>query len=203
MDRRTLLQSIIVAAASLTTSAIDMLATDDLVMRFQQRYQGLKSVRCSFSGAANQRGTLAAVRGGKYRLTMNDRIIVSDGTSVYNATPSAKTVIINRFNPKATDVSIERVFFELLTVYRATVQSSNGVQRTLRLLPPASSAVVYGVRELTVVVHASTLAISRCTATTDSGQFTFTISDLRVNTSVPASTFVYAPPSGWEVIDLR
>lgn len=203
MDRRALLQTLVVAAASLTTSAIDVFATDDLVMRFQQRYQGLKSVRCSFSGSGNQRGTLAAVRGGKYRLSMNDRIIVSDGTSIYNASPSAKTVIINRFNPKATDVSIERVFFELLTVYRATVQSADGVQRTLRLVPPASSAVVYGVRELSVIVNASTLAISRCTATTDSGQFTFAITDLKLNTSLPASTFVYTPASGWEVIDLR
>lgn len=203
MDRRTLLRSALIAVAGVTLAPIQGVAADDVVTRFQQRYQGLTSVRCLFSGAANQRGTLAAVRGGKFRLTTSDRIIVSDGSSVYNATPSAKTVIVNKFNPRATDVSIERVFFELLTVYRASVQASNGVYRTLRLVPPSPNAVVNAVRELSVVVHATTLTVTSITATTDAGQFSFTISQLKINAPVPAATFAYTAPTGWEVIDLR
>lgn len=203
MQRRTLLRSAIIAAACFAVTPIRAIATDDIVARFQQRYQGLKSVRCTFNGSANQRGTLAAIRGGKFRLTTGDRVIVSDGSSVYNATPSTKTVIVNRFNPKATDVSIERVFFDVLTIYRASVQSSKGGSTTLRLVPPASTAVVYGVRELLVVISTSSLAITSITATTDAGQFTFAISQLKINTAVPASTFTYAAPQGWEVIDLR
>lgn len=203
MERRTLLRSAIIAAASIAISPIRAIATDDLVTRFQLRYQGLKSVRCTFNGAANQRGTLAAVRGGKFRLITGDRIIVSDGSSVYNATTSAKTVIVNRFNPKATDVSIERVFFDVLTIYRASVLSAKGGATTLRLVPPASTAVVYGVRELLVVINTSSLVITSITATTDAGQYTFAISELKINTSVPASVFTYAAPQGWEVIDLR
>lgn len=204
MERRTLLRSAIIAAASVAISPIRAIAADDLVARFQQRYQGLKSVRCTFNGAANQRGTLAAVRGGKFRLITGDRIIVSDGSSVYNATTSAKTVIVNRFNPKATDVSIERVFFDVLTIYRASVLSAKGgATTTLRLVPPASTAVVYGVRELLVVINTSSLVITSITATTDAGQYTFAISELKINSSVPASVFTYAAPQGWEVIDLR
>lgn len=203
MQRRTLLRSAIIAAACLAVTPIGAIATDDIVARFQQRYQGLKSVRCTFNGSANQRGALAAIRGGKFRLTTSDRVIVSDGSSVYNATPSTKTVIVNRFNPKATDVSIERVFFDVLTIYRASVQSSKGGTTTLRLVPPASTSVVYGVRELLVVISTSSLAITSITATTDAGQFTFAISQLKINTAVPASTFTYAVPQGWEVIDLR
>lgn len=203
MQRRTLLRSAIIAAACFAVTPIGAIAADDIVARFQQRYQGLKSVRCTFNGSGNQRGMLAAIRGGKFRLTTSDRVIVSDGSSVYNATPSTKTVIVNRFNPKATDVSIERVFFDVLTIYRASVQSSKGGTTTLRLVPPASTSVVYGVRELLVVISTSSLAITSITATTDAGQFTFAISQLKINTAVPASTFTYAVPQGWEVIDLR
>lgn len=203
MDRRTLLRSIIAATAGLATAPVRSFAADNIIMRFQERYQGITSVRCAFSSSAKLEGTLAAVRGGKFRMTLSDRVIVSDGTSVYNATPSAKTVIVNRFNPKASDVSIERVFFELLTVYRATIQSANGRTRTLRLVPPAPSAVVHGVRELFVVLRADTLVISTITAVTDAGQFAFAITKLAINTSIPTSTFSYVPPAGWEVIDLR
>lgn len=203
MDRRTLLRSIIVAAAGLVAAPVRSFAAEDLIMRFQQRYQGITSVRCAFSSSANLNGTLAAIRGGKFRMTMSDRVIVSDGTSVYNATPSTKTVIVNRFNPKASDVSIERVFFELLTVYTATIQSATGATRSLRLIPPAPSAVVHGVRELTVILRADTLAISSITAITDAGRFTFSITNLKINVGIPGSTFSYVPPAGWEVIDLR
>jgi outer membrane lipoprotein-sorting protein len=202
MNRRELLCSLLVAAtgAVITPRAA---AGDDIVLRFQQRYHGLTSVRCSFAGSPGPRGTLVAVRGGKFRLETSDRIIVSDGKAVYNATPSSKTVIINRFNPKATDVSIERMFFDILTVYRATASQGAGNSHTLRLLPPSPTAIVSGVRELTATIDASSMNISRLVATTDSGQYTFTISNLKVNRSVPPSAFTYAPPSGWEVIDLR
>jgi outer membrane lipoprotein-sorting protein len=112
-------------------------------------------------------------------------------------------VIVNKFNPRATDVSIERVFFELLTVYRASVQASSGVYRTLRLVPPSPNAIVNAVRELSVVVHATTLAVTSITATTDAGQFSFAITQLKINAPVPAATFTYKAPTGWEVIDLR
>lgn len=203
MDRRTLLRSALLAAASIALAPINGYAANDVVMRFQQRYQGLTSIRCSFSGTASQRGTLAAVRGGKFRLTTSERIIISDGSSVYNVTPSAKTVIVNTFNPRATDVSIERVFFEVLTVYRASLQASNGVYRTLRLVPPSPNAMVNAVRELSVTVHANTLAVTSVTVSTDAGQFTFAITQLKINAPVPASTFVYKAPTDWEVIDLR
>lgn len=202
MNRRELLRSVlVVAVGAIITPGVT--AGDDLVMRFQQRYQGLTSVRCSFSGSPGPRGTLVAIRGGKFRLETSDRIIVSDGKAVYNATPSAKTVIINKFNPKATDVSIEKMFFDVLTIYRATASQGAGSSQTLRLLPPSPSAIVSGVRELTATIDPSSLNISRLVATTDSGQYTFTISQLKINRSVSPSVFAYAPPSGWEVIDLR
>jgi len=59
------------------------------------------------------------------------------------------------------------------------------------------------VRALLVVISTSSLAITSITATTDAGQFTFAISQLKINTAVPVSTVAYAAPQGWEVIDLR
>lgn len=189
----------IVAACSST-----LLSASQLSDRFHQTYSTLRSLSCTFKESSGLKGSIAAMRGGKYIVRLPDRELVSDGSTVWNITPSSKTVILDRYRANADDMSIERIFFTLMAVYRVQREekiSSTG-RTTLRLVPPAQDAMVGGVAWADVTIddrmNVHSITINDGTATSR-----WTITGLKRNPSLSPSTFSYKPASGWQVIDLR
>lgn len=189
----------IVAACSST-----LLSASQLSDRFHQTYSTLRSLSCTFKESSGLKGSIAAMRGGKYDVRLPDRRLVSDGSTVWNITPSSKTVILDRYRANADDMSIERIFFTLMAVYRVQREekiSSTG-RTTLRLVPPAQDAMVGGVAWADVTIdermNVHSITINDGTATSR-----WTITGLKRNPSLSPSTFSYKPASGWQVIDLR
>ena len=189
----------IVAACSST-----LLSASQLSDRFHQTYSTLRSLSCTFKESSGLKGSIAAMRGGKYDVRLPDRQLVSDGSTVWNITPSSKTVILDRYRANADDMSIERIFFTLMAVYRVQREekiSSTG-RTTLRLVPPAQDAMVGGVAWADVTIddrmNVHSITINDGTATSR-----WTITGLKRNPSLSPSTFSYKPASGWQVIDLR
>lgn len=189
----------IVAACSST-----LLNASQLSDRFHQTYSTLRSLSCTFKESSGLKGSIAAMRGGKYDVRLPDRRLVSDGSTVWNITPSSKTVILDRYRANADDMSIERIFFTLMAVYRVQREekiSSMG-RTTLRLVPPAQDAMVGGVAWADVTIdermNVHSITINDGTATSR-----WTITGLKRNPSLSPSTFSYKPASGWQVIDLR
>lgn len=189
----------IVAACSST-----LLSASQLSDRFHQTYSTLRSLSCTFKESSGLKGSIAAMRGGKYDVRLPDRQLVSDGSTVWNITPSSKTVILDRYRANVDDMSIERIFFTLMAVYRVQREEkiSSTVRTTLRLVPPAQDAMVGGVAWADVTIddrmNVHSITINDGTATSR-----WTITGLKRNPSLSPSTFSYKPASGWQVIDLR
>ena len=189
----------IVAACSST-----LLSASQLSDRFHQTYSTLRSLSCTFKESSGLKGSIAAMRGGKYDVRLPDRRLVSDGSTVWNITPSSKTVILDRYRANVDDMSIERIFFTLMAVYRVQREEkiSSTVRTTLRLVPPAQDAMVGGVAWADVTIdermNVHSITINDGTATSR-----WTITGLKRNPSLSPSTFSYKPASGWQVIDLR
>jgi len=198
-------RDILLFAAGLAATATGIMAGPggSLLDRFHATYGSLRTVRCSFRSAQGINGTITARRGGSYRITVPDRTIVSDATSVWSATTSARTVIINRYRATSGDLSLEKIFFEIMTIYRGSVltQSKRG-GGTVRLEPPASNAVIAGVSRADVDLDPS-LKVTAVTVTVNGSTQTFRISGLALNPKVSDAEFTYRPPKGWETIDLR
>ncbi|MBU3741897.1 MAG: outer membrane lipoprotein carrier protein LolA [Candidatus Kapabacteria bacterium] len=172
--------------------------------RFHTTYASLRSLSCTFTDASGIRGSVSAVKGGKYDIKLPDRRIVSNGTTVWNITPSSKTVIINAMNTNSEDLSIERVFFTLMAVYRIQNESKPDARKhiTLRLVPPAPSAVVGGVVWADVTVDAS-MNVETITIHDGASTTRWAISRLKRNRPIDASVFTFTPANDWQVIDLR
>lgn len=197
--RPRIVTSWIVAACSST-----LLNASQLSDRFHQTYANLRSLSCRFTETSGIKGSIAAMRGGKYDVRLPDRRLVCDGSTVWNITPTSKTVILDRYRANADDLSIERVFFTLMAVYRVQREekvASTG-RTTLRLVPPAKNAMVGGVAWADVTIddkmNVYTIVINDGTATSR-----WTITGLKRNASLTSTTFTYKPASGWQVIDLR
>ena len=181
------------------------LYASDMAERFHRTYASLRSLSCTFTDPSGLKGSIQAVKGGKYRLQLPDRVMVSDGRSVWNATSSTKTVIINALQSGAAttdDLSIERVFFTLLAVYRVQHEQQARGLTTLRLVPPSPTATVGGVEWADVVVDKA-MSVRSITVHDASSTTSWTITQVRRNPSIAASTFSYVPPSNWQIIDLR
>lgn len=181
---------------TLHASAADILET------FHTRYRSLTSISMRFSGTDGISGSITARKGGKYRIEAGGRIIACDGRTVWNAQASTKSVIVNAYKPLSNEVSLERVFFEIISVYRSSIveQSPNGT--TLRLTAPQPTAIIANVTSLDITLDASA-NVSKIVVASGPSKITYSISKMRTNQSTPSSFFTYTIPKGWEVLDLR
>lgn len=198
------MQRHVILAAVCCLASTAHAGTPTLAERFHQRYVSLRSVSCTFKDGSGLRGQLEAMRGGRYMVTLADRRIISDGKTVWNVTPDTKTVIVNAMQGNADDLSLERVFFTIMAVYRGSVTSApnrNGTA-TLRLIPPAPDAVVGGVEQADVTIDRS-MRVTAITVKDGSALTRWTITAMTLDPKLDASRFTYVPPKGWNVVDLR
>lgn len=198
------MQRHVILAAVCCLASTAHAGTPTLAERFHQRYVSLRSVSCTFKDGSGLRGQLEAMRGGRYMVTLADRRIISDGKTVWNVTPDTKTVIVNAMKGNADDLSLERVFFTIMAVYRGSVTSApnrNGTA-TLRLIPPAPDAVVGGVEQADVTIDRS-MRVTAITVKDGSALTRWTITAMTLDPKLDASRFTYVPPKGWNVVDLR
>ncbi len=171
--------------------------------KFHAQYRSVRALSCTFRDGKSLTGTLLAQRGGRYRITLPDREIVSDGSSVWSATTSARTVIINTYNPSSNDLSLERVFFEIMNVYRSSIRESRrDGGAVIRLEAPRADAVIAGVTVADVNVDPSCI-VKSITLTHNGSTQQFHIQKLQLTPRIRKTDFSYTPPLGWEIVDLR
>lgn len=183
-------------------SASKVMAGQTLVDKFQITHRTMKSAKVIFSSPNGFGGTITAIRGGRYRVEFTDRLIVSDGKTVWSATHSAKTVVINSYNASKADVSLERVLFDILSVYHAVILKESSSGGIIRLTPPSEQTVISGVTRIDAEVNTKGY-VKSLTITEHGSTSTYTFSRFVPNAPAPASLFHWSVPKGWTVVDLR
>lgn len=196
ITRRTFLRlsSLSVVLPVATTATV--FAKDD-IQRFRDLYSSLKTISLSFSSSA-AKGTLVAKAGGMYRIELGEKKFVCNGQQIWTVSAKTKTIVIDAFDSDNDQMSIERVFFVLLNVYRPKKISKSVIQLT----PPDPSATVAGVEKVECTVD-SKMRISSIRVFEGGSPTTWKISNLKVNKNVNNGQFTVTPETGWDVIDLR
>ncbi|MCU0331044.1 MAG: hypothetical protein MUC47_08735 [Candidatus Kapabacteria bacterium] len=185
----------------LCLASTGVFAKEDIAQRFHTTYRSLKSIECTFTREGTINGSLIAIKGKGYDIRVGDRRIVSDGVLIWNITEGTKTVVINKVQSNSQDLSIEQMFFTMMSIYVPSVVKESGAVTTLRLLPPSPQAIVGGVEQADVSIDRS-LKVKRI-ETRDGGQTSiWTVTSMKLN-RVGATSFSYKPLSGWNVVDLR
>lgn len=193
---------VLMGVSALLVTPASAHAAGDLLDRFHATYRSANTIRCTFKTSSGLKGTIVARRGGAYVVTLPDRTLASDGKSVWSSSLSAKTVIINSYKTLSSDLSLERVFFDIMNIYRGQVIERKGNGGTIRLTPPEARTVIAGVTRADVTLDASTL-VTGLLLTENGTSTSYTITALTINPKLKASLFTYSPPKGWDVIDLR
>ena len=189
-------------AAIVAVSAVSLVASDDALQTFHAKYRGLNTISFVFKGQQGLSGSILAKRGGSYRITSSDRTVVSDGKTVWNATSSTKTVIVSDYKPTSTDVSIERVFFEVMSIYRSSISSQNSSAIVVRLDAPSAQTQIAGISSVELSCTPAFL-VKGVRIVTNGSASEFSISKFVANTATKSSQFRFAVPDDWQMIDIR
>ena len=186
----------------------------DVLSRLQERYKSVNDASVTFSqhvlfGVTKSensfRGTFVMKKGNKYRIELEEQTVVTDGKSLWSYSKENNQVIINAYREDPKSFSPDKVLVTAPTDYVATIVGKEpyGKRQTtiLKLIPKAKRS---SLRWLKVWVDDDG-ALMRRIQVFDASENTVTydLDEIKLNSGIADSQFVFAPPPQAEVIDLR
>ncbi len=173
---------------------------DDAVATFEQHVKfGYSSIEQTFEG------TLTFRKPNRYRIESDAQTIVTDGVTVWAYSAANKQVIIDRYKENQNSVSPEQFLLNLPSAYYVsllgTEKSTTGLQYLLKLVPKDDRSFIRSVK-MWIDAGSSTIRKVLITDVNDT-ETTYTVKDLRLNTNVRDAEFMFTPPPGTDVVDLR
>lgn len=167
-----------------------------------------KTIKVSVSnaGSAQNSAVVTAKRGNKFVLEMADRTIICNAKDIWNYDKQRKAVSISAFNPNANSLSVEKVFFEVLSAYKATQfqkqnNSSTGSAYILTLTP--NGKPISGAQSITLTIDATTYSIKKVVVVAQQGKQEWNVLSLQLNPKIKDTLFNFKVPKGVEVVDMR
>ncbi len=207
--------SVIVLAFGLTAGALaQQLDVRDVTEKIQRRYETIEDATARFSQQVkfgyskieqNFSGTLVMKKPNRYRIESEHQTLVTDGTTVWSYSPMNKQVIVDRYKENQNSLSPEHFLLNLPSNYYSSIlgkESADGSSLVLlRLLPKDDQSFV---KSMKVWVEEGTWVVRKVELVdVNDTQTVYTVQDVKLNTSVKESAFVFSPPSGTEIVDLR
>lgn len=190
------------------------LNVNDVTEKMQRRYEMIddasaefvKHVKLGFSNIEQTyTGFLFIKKPSKFRIEAENETVVTDGVTVWLYSPVNNQVIVDNYKENQNSISPENFLLNLPQNYYATLLSSEkaakGPTVTLKLIPKDDRAFVKSAK---VFVDAGTWVVRKITILdVNDTETNYTIKDIRLNTNLSDKKFIYIPPAGVEVVDLR
>ncbi len=180
----------------------------EVYKKMLEKYSSMNSLRLNFSSRQNSKlsGSLKASKGNKYKIVLGDRIIVSNGKSVWNYSISQKNVSISPFESSKGGFSIERFFFEFLNGYKPETMTLEADSRgrkcySLLMKPPKKMADMPSY--IKIRINMTDFSIMSVGSDIGHGFENFDLKGISVNPKIKDAEYSFKPPKGTEVIDLR
>jgi outer membrane lipoprotein carrier protein len=187
---------------------------DEILGRVRKKYDSIRDAEVSFSQRTRfavakiehqAHGTLALKKENKYRIEMEDQVIVTDGVTVWSYSVPNKQVLIDVFRQNERTLSPERILSGAPGEYAPTVIGHENIEGAdmaiLKLAPRGEHMLVASLR---LWIDTETWLIRKAEVTDVNGkETTYSVSDIRINTGIPDARFTLKIPEGVEVVDLR
>lgn len=191
-----------------STELLSQDSKNDLFAQLRKRYGNMNSLEVKFIGVepiSGMKGTLKAMRSGKYMLELSDRKIISDGHTIWNFQPSRKNVTINAIKNRPSN-SLDIILFNFLYNYQPKeIQEytiGNTVHHGLELIPKNGKSVL-GIKSLTMYVKKGSSEIKRISAMDGNQKQVWEVESLTINGGLKDAHFTFTPPKDAEIIDMR
>lgn len=175
-----------------------------------EKYSGLKSLSTKFSIDGNYRvtGSIRAKKGNKYLLDLGNRIVVSNGKTLWNYSKRSNNVVISKFDESNMDFSIEQFFFNYLLAYIPTELKSESKSKgdfyyILRIEPENKEKMLLGVNYIDIKYDPKNYNIIGLNIAEGNQIQYWRLEDFKINPVLNDSLFEFTPPKDAEIIDMR
>lgn len=135
----------------------------------------------------------------KFRIEINNKILLNDGKSIYNIDKSAKRVVISPINDASAGFSIDRIVNEYPKKCSVRLITENK-KEFIELIPKSNDLPFNKVR---LFVSDQNMVEKFVIIDLSNDQTTIQLNNLIVNSNIPNSSFIFTEQSGYEIIDLR
>jgi outer membrane lipoprotein-sorting protein len=180
----------------------------EVFAQLRKRYGAMNSLETSFKGIepiSGIKGTLKAMRSGKYVLELSDRKITCDGHTIWNYHSTRNTVTINELKNRPSS-SLDIVLFNFLYNYQPKALREytigNIAHYGLELIPKSGKTAM-GIKSLIIYVKKGSSEIKRISAIDGNQTQVWDLEAMKINGKVSDAQFVFQPPKDAEIIDLR
>ena len=205
----------IILLVAVLTAALNAQSIDDITEEIQDRYQDLENFSAEFvqtekfkvTGSVNEtRGKIFVKNGLKYRLQTEDRIIVTDGKTVWTYSLFNNQVLIDRMKKNEGSLLPRDLLFRYPREYYATLLDEiekDGITQYLVKLDPKEETKGY-IQTMRIWVNADNYLISKIEYTDfNNNTSIFDIDKIDIDKKLPDSLFQFTVPEGADVVDLR
>src|SRR5512140_2035619 len=187
---------------------------EDVLEKVRKRYDAVTDEELRFSQKVHfpmtnaeqqSSGTLYVKKKNKYRVEMDDQAIVTDGQTIWSYSAANNQVVIDRFKQDEQSLSPENILVCTPDNFTATVVGEEKVGGfdtvVLKLVPKDEQSFIHSLR---LWVDEKEWMIRQVEVVDLSEkQTTYSVLQVRTNTGLPDSRFVYSIPKGADVVDLR
>lgn len=173
---------------------------DDAEVKFTQRMKfAVARIEQEVSG------TLFFKKENKYRVEFEGQTVVTDGETVWSYSVANNQVLIDRFKLDERSISPERILTAAPEDFFPSIAGHEkiaGANVTVLKMAPQKPAMA--VKSMKLWVNESDWLIRKVEIVDLHGKETvYIVNSIKTNTGVPDSRFVFQPPDGVEVVDLR
>lgn len=187
---------------------------EDVLEKVRKRYDAVTDAELRFSQKVHfpmtnveqqTSGTLYVKKKNRYRVEMDDQSIVTDGQTIWSYSSANNQVVIDRFKQDEQSLSPEKILVGTPDNFTATVVGEEKVGGyetvVLKLVPRDEQSFIKSLRlwvdeKEWMIRQVEIIDLSE-------KQTTYSVLQVRTNTGLPDSRFVYTIPKGADVVDLR
>jgi chaperone LolA len=205
----------LIALVSCRLAAQDLDRTaEEVTEKMQAAFEEVGTLRASFvqtvkfgftSIEQTFEGTLFLRKPTNYRIESEHQTIVTDGSTVWLYSPVNQQVVVDHFKENTNSVSPENFLTTLPATYYVSLlsreEASGSSLLVLRMVPKDDRSFVQSVKlwidETKWEVRKILVVDANETETT------YKITDLTTNLRLDEDLFIFIPPEGAEVVDLR
>ncbi len=185
---------------------------DELLEDVRKRYESITDGEIQFSSRVKfslsnveQRvnGTLQFKKEHMYRVELQDRTIVTDGSTVWSYSPRERQVLIDSFTPDERNTLPEQILAGAPRDFVPTLlgREKSGTLFILKLVPKSSASTL---KSMKLWIDDDTSLIRKIELVDLNGtETTYTVREFKVNPGLPDSRFSFTAPEGTTVVDLR
>lgn len=182
---------------------------ESIFQSIQRKYGEATSLQVVFAQKDNPAitGKLTVKRDNKFMIELDDRIVICNGSTMWNYTPSKNKVIVSNYVDGSDAISPQKLFMSFPKTYVPSLlresRSSGEDYIVLALRPKNQQSVVGGLQKITMKLSPRTMEIAEIEIFDGSNVRAWVISGLKTDINVSDSDFEFTPADDIRVIDLR